>query len=43
MRPRTRGRWNDLQQLVLDGRVRTDARNRLIYQVGTQRFALDGT
>ena len=43
MSPRPRGRWSDLRQQVLEGRVRTDARNRLIYQVGAKRLALDGT
>ncbi|MBI4003859.1 MAG: hypothetical protein HY353_02450 [Candidatus Omnitrophica bacterium] len=43
MIPRSRGRWKDLAPQLLEGRVRTDARNRLVYQVGSQRLALDGT
>lgn len=43
MSPRARGRWKDLAPQMLEGRVRTDARNRLVYQVGSQRLALDGT
>jgi len=42
MRPRARGRWSDFQQQVREGRVRVDARNRLVYQAGSQRLALDG-
>ena len=42
MSPRARGRWHDFQAWERRGRVRTDARNRLVYQVGGQRLALDG-
>src|SRR3989338_11595418 len=42
MSPRARGRWHDFQAWELRGRVRTDARNRLVYQVGGRRLALDG-
>lgn len=42
MSPRARGRWHDFQAWERNGRVRTDARNRLVYQVGGRRLALDG-
>lgn len=42
MPPRPRGRFDDLQDRILKSRIRTDARNRLLYEVGSETLVLDG-